>query len=299
MARGLVSQRSQLLGIISLPLNDPFRPELISAVEKEARASGYACLLGFMQEDMEDLPILIEQMLEHQVDGILLVSGRILPQPRIRLSVPCVTLSFPIQDDLVVNVDVDNVNGSYKAVCHLIGLGHRAIGIVGGPEHWQAAQDRLEGGRRALVEIGQSLPESWVERSLDWSMDSGYLSTLALLDRHPELTALFCHSDWLAAGAYRALSERGLTIPGHVSVIGYDDLMLCAYMNPALTSVHQPIGGIGELLVQMLITAIERGRSTSSTMLVKTELVVRASTAALSEPMEQVSGANRVLMGDA
>jgi LacI family transcriptional regulator len=114
-------------------------------------------------------------------------------------------------------------------------------------------------------------------------LDAGYAAAQRLLARQQALTALFCHNDCLALGAYRALAERGLRIPDDVSVIGYDDLPMCAYTAPPLSSVRQPTEGIGALITELLINTIERGNSAPSQMSVKTELVIRESTAPLQQ----------------
>jgi DNA-binding LacI/PurR family transcriptional regulator len=282
LARSLVAQRSHLLGIISLPLNDFFRTQVITATEREVRAHGYACLLSFTEEDLSDLPLLIEQMMERQVDGILLITPKTLDLPLPPFSVPCISAAHPVQDEKVINVDIDNVDGAYQAMAHLIALGHRNIGLLAGPLDWKATQDRLEGARLALAEVGKTLDPSCIEASADWSLDAGYRAAHLLLERLPDLTAFCCHNDWLALGAYRALSERHLRVPEDVSVIGYDDLPVCLYANPCITSVHQPMDGFGELLGQLLVNAIERGNTTPSSMLIKTELVIRESTAPVS-----------------
>lgn len=282
IARGLAAQRSHSLGIICLPLNDQFRVEVITATEREARAQGYACLFGFSENDLGDLPLLIEQMLERQVDGLLLITGKSLDRPLPPFDVPCVSLACPIQDEQVLNVDVDNQDGAYQAVRHLTQLGHRQIGFLAGPLDWIAAMARQEGGRRALAEVGQPLADTWVVESANWTLDAGYRAAQTLLARQPPLTAIFCHNDWLALGAYRALAERGLRVPADVSVVGFDDLPICLYVVPQLTSVHQPTAGLGELITQMLINTIERGNTTPSNMVVKTELMVRKSTAPVS-----------------
>lgn len=282
LARSLVSQRSHILGIISLPLNDPFRAEVITATEREARARGYACLLGFVDDSMVTLPHIIEQMLERQVDGLLLITGKILEPSLVPFAVPGVSLAYPIDDAQVINVDIDNLDGSYQAMRHLTSLGHRAIGVVAGPLQWKAAEDRLEGARRALAEIGQTLDGSWIYRAESWTIEAGYQGSRKLLAQHPQLTALFCHNDWMAIGAYRALAEQNLRVPEDVSVVGYDDVSVSPYVTPPLTSVRQPIAGLGELLVQLLVNAIEYGNNAPSTMLVKTELQIRSSTAVVA-----------------
>jgi DNA-binding LacI/PurR family transcriptional regulator len=290
VARSLVAQRSHIIGVISLPLNDYFRAEVITTTEREARAQGYASLLGFTKDDLSDLPNIIEQMMERQVDGLLLIAPKTFDLPLAPFAVPCVSVAHPIYDEKVINVDVDNVDGAYRAVSHLIALGHRKIGWLAGPLDWKATQDRLEGARRALAEVGSILDPSCIESSADWSLDSGYQAARRLLERLPDLTALCCHNDWLALGAYRALAECHLRVPEDVSVIGYDDLPVCLYATPRITSVHQPIDGFGELISQLLINAINRGQTTPTSMLLKTELVIRDSTA----PVSQCSASQRV-----
>lgn len=279
LARSLVSQRSHTIGIISLTLNDLFRAELVTTIERQARARGYACLLAFSQEGLDDLQLLIDQMMERQVDGMLLLTGKILPTALAPFAVPSISMAYPIDDEKVINVDVDNIDGAYQAVSHLTKLGHRSIGFVTGPRDWKPSLDRIEGTRRALAEVGQSLDEACMVEAQTWMLDAGYAAAQTLLGRQLALTALFCHNDSLALGAYRALAERGLRIPADVSVIGYDDLPMCAYTTPQLSSVRQPTEGIGALITELLINTIERGNSAPSQMSVKTELVIRESTA--------------------
>ncbi len=209
LARSLVSQRSHILGIISLPLSDSFRAEVITATEVAAWSRGYACLLGFVEEEMDDLPHIIDQMMERQVDGILLITGRTLPRDLQPFTVPAVSLAYPIADQRVRNVDVDNIEGGYQAMRHLIDLGHRQIGILAGPRDWKAAQDRLEGARRALAEAGQTLVDSSVEIASAWTLAAGYEAVERLFQRHPDLTALFCHNDWLAIWGLSQTGRKG------------------------------------------------------------------------------------------
>ncbi|HQG49342.1 MAG TPA: 3-dehydroquinate synthase II, partial [Sedimentisphaerales bacterium] len=147
---------------------------------------------------------LMVEILEKGVDGVVLLApGLLSVRPR-EIPVPVVSLAHPIEHQRVLNIDVDNVDGGYLAVSHLVGLGHRRIGIVAGVAARKAGNERNEGARRALSEAGLELADS-SETSHQWSIDAGYRATHALLERRPDLTALFCHSDTLALGAYRAL----------------------------------------------------------------------------------------------
>jgi DNA-binding LacI/PurR family transcriptional regulator len=278
VARTLASRRSYALGVISYALYDDFFAGVVMAAEREARARGYVCVLTFADQDPESLLFMYNLMLERQVDGIMLLAPHPCLKRPTEFPVPVITMTCPIRHANVINVDVDNVDGAYQAVLHLIELGHRRIGMITGPRGWKAVDDRSTGARRAMAQIGQLEWDPWIETSAGWDIQSGYRAARALLSRHPGLSALFCHNDPMALGAYRALHELGRRIPDDVSIVGYDDLPLCQYTTPELTSVRQPSTGLGELLAQLLIDAVEHGTSAQNDLLIRTELIVRSST---------------------
>ncbi len=277
LARGLVSQRSHVLGIISLPLDDYFRSQIMTGLEKQARAMGYACQLSFTSDDASDLRELIDSMLARQVDGIILLTPKRFADPELQVDVPIVTLAHKLGNPRSINVDVDNVDGAYQAMRHLLTLGHRAIGQIVGPCEWIPASDRIEGARRALAEHQLSLASPYIVECQEWSFECGYEATRTLLANSPEITAIFCHMDWMAVGAYRALREANLRVPEDISVVGYDDLPICQFLDPPLASVRQPSHGLGRLLIQLMVNAIENTEPFRQDMLVPTELMVRES----------------------
>ncbi len=207
LARGLVSQRSQVLGIITLTLDDLFRAEVVTGLEKEARAQGYACHLSFTNDSADDLPELVESMLARQVDGIALITPKRFANPDLHVDIPVVAVAHTLDNPRAINIDVDNVDGGYQAIRYLLAFGHRAIGHISGPADWIPAADRIEGARRALAEHQLLLSPRYVVQCSDWTLQSGYDATRHLLVECPEITALFCHNDWMAVGAYRAFRE--------------------------------------------------------------------------------------------
>ncbi len=280
VARSLVSRRTHTLGIICSPLSDPFRAEVIVGAESEARRRGYACIITFTDGSIDSARNMCHLLDERQVDGLLLVTPSPVPDETIDVHLPAVTLAYPVINGVAINIDVDNVDGGYQAVSHLTSLGHRRIGVVAGPDGWRAARDRTEGARRALATVGQPLGDDGVEVAADWTLEAGYVASGALIDRRADTTALFCQNDLLALGAYRLLRERGLDIPGDVSIVGYDDLPICSFAAPSLTSVRQPRATLGQLLAQLLIDAVEQQTHSGQDVQVRAELVVRESTAA-------------------
>ncbi len=277
LARGLVSQRSHTLGIITLPLDDYFRAQIITGLEKQARTMGYACQMSFTSDNASDLPELIDNMLARQVDGIALLTPKRFADSELRVDVPIVTVAHKLNNPRSINVDVDNIDGAYQAMHYLLSLGHRAIGQIVGPGEWTPASDRIEGARRALAEYHLSLSPTYVAECQEWSFQCGYDAACALLANSPEITALFCHMDWMAAGAYRAVREANLRIPEDVSVVGYDDLPICEFLDPPLASVRQPSQGLGRLVAQLVIHAIENTEPFRQDILVPAELMVRGS----------------------
>ena len=277
LARGLVLQRSHVLGIITLPLNDYFRAKIITGLEKQARTMEYACQISYTNDNASDLRDLVDSMLARQVDGDVILTPRRFAEPELLVDVPIVTLAHKLDNQRAINVDVDNVDGAYQAMRHLLSLGHRAIGQIAGPGEWIPASDRLEGARRALAEYHLEPSSRYVVGCQEWSFQAGYDAAGHLLAASPEITALFCHTDWMAAGAYRALRELNLRVPADVSVIGYDDLPICQFLDPPLASVRQPSQGLGQLLAHLVVTAIERSEPFRQDILVPAELMVRGS----------------------
>lgn len=282
LARGLVSQRSHVLGIITLPLNDYFRAQIITGLEKQARVMGYACQMSFTSDNASDLRELIDAMLARQVDGIVLLTPKRFADPALSVDVPIVTVAHKLDNPRSINVDVDNVDGAYQAICYLLSVGHRAIGQIVGPGEWIPASDRIEGARRALAEYRLRLEPAYIVECQEWSFEAGYEAARQLLANCPALTALFCHTDWMAAGAYRALREAHLRIPEDVSVVGYDDLPICQFLDPPLASVRQPSQGLGQLVAQLVINVIEQTESFPQDILVPAELMMRGSVMAPS-----------------
>jgi DNA-binding LacI/PurR family transcriptional regulator len=265
------------LGIITLPLNDYFRAQIVAGLEKQARAMGFVCQISFTSDSANDLPELIDVMLARQVDGIAILTPKRFADPELFVDIPIVTVAHKLNNPRAINVDVNNVDGAYQAIGYLLSLGHRAIGQIVGPGDWIPASDRIEGARRAFAEHHLSISPMYVAECQEWSFQCGYEATRDLLAKSPEITALFCHNDWLAVGAYRALREANLRVPEDVSVLGYDDMPICQFLDPPLASVRQPSEGLGKLVAQLVIRAIENSEPFHQDMLVSAELTVRDS----------------------
>ena len=171
-------------------------------------------------------------------------------------------------------------SGAAQATRHLLELGHRRIGVIGGPQDWIATQERLHGFHAALAGYG-ILPDPVQAQYSDFNLDGGREATCRLLDLADPPTAIFAFNDNMAIGAMQAASARGLRVPEDISVVGFDDTAEAAITVPALTTVRQPLAELGRTAVSLLLRQVENRRLEPLRVELQTRLVVRGSTAQL------------------
>ncbi|MGM1057695.1 LacI family DNA-binding transcriptional regulator [Saccharothrix sp. Mg75] len=178
----------------------------------------------------------------------------------------------------VASVSAAHFAGARRLMAHLVELGHRRIGIIGGPSDWLAGDGRLAGYAAALSDVGV-LPSAELLRHVDEpTAEHGYRVARELLDLPERPTALVAFNDKMAVGALRAARELGLSVPGDVSVAGFDDLDLSRATRPELTTVRQPLQEMGRMAVTLLMRLLDRHELEALHVELATELVVREST---------------------
>jgi len=285
MARGLISNRTHSIGIVADDISDQFFARVVAGAEREARARGFYLMIGSVEPEDDERGYL-RLMLERRVEGLLLAR----PSAPLEMSdlrsvmqagVPIVSVGSSRVPGIMV--DVDNRQGGYDATTHLLEHGHRAIATICGPADWPSSAARLDGYRRALDDAGIAFNPSLVEQAGDWGLDSGRAAAARLCERGATFTALFAHSDLTALGAIAELRLAGRRIPQDVSVVGYDDLPVAAYVDPPLTTVHQPMQEVGALAAGLLLDQLVRDRNApvEGERLLPAELVSRQSVARL------------------
>jgi LacI family transcriptional regulator, galactose operon repressor len=274
LARGLLSNKTRSLGVVAEDISDHFFARMAAGAEAEARRRGYYLMIGSV-EPGDDEAGYLRLMLERRVEGLIVARPSVpLSAEALTAGVPVVAVGVGAQTDVPV-VDVDNRRGGYDATKHLLERGHRRIATIVGPGSWPSAAARLDGYRRALQEAGA---EELVEQAADWGLEDGLAAASRLLERNAGFTALFAHSDLIALGAIRRLREAGLRVPDDVSVVGYDDLPVADYVEPALTTVHQPMREVGEVAAGLLLDQLAGGAPPpAATHLLPARLVVRQS----------------------
>jgi DNA-binding LacI/PurR family transcriptional regulator len=212
-----------------------------------------------------------------RVDGfILMTSTRKQTHVKVllELGAPFIIWGIPQPKQKFCSVTGDNLTGGRLATEHLIKQGKQRIGFIGGPSYELEVQQRLAGYEDALNDTGREIDQNLIEYG-DFSNTSGAEAMKRLLQKAPEVDAVFVNSDLMAIAAMDALRETGRRVPEDIAVVGYDDLSIAEHSNPPLTTIRQNIPLAGKLLAQNLLEYIQTGMITNVTIPV--ELIVRKS----------------------
>ncbi len=282
----LRSRTAGLVGLVVPELDNPIFPVFAQVIETSLAQHGYTPLLctqtpGGISEDEY-----VEILLDRGVSGIIFISGRHADSKadheRYRA---LVDRKLPI---VLVNGFVDGIKAPFisdddrsaidLAVAHLVALGHKRIGLAAGPERFVPVRRKLEGFRAAthrLLGWSEAEADDMAQLAL-FTVEGGQLAASRLLDRR--VTGIVCASDMMALGAVRAVRQRGLAVPGDVSVVGYDDSALVAFTDPPLTTVRQSVQAMSNAAVQALLDEIAGTPAPVGEYLFRPELVVRGST---------------------
>ncbi|MGH3714830.1 MAG: LacI family DNA-binding transcriptional regulator [Micromonosporaceae bacterium] len=279
-ARSLVTQRTDSVAlIISEPptrifSDDPFFAGVIRGVSQELDAAGRQLVL-MMTEANADHSRIESYVAGGHVDGVMLISlhgADPLPATLARMGLPVVCGGRPLASVALPYTDSDNSGGAEVAVRHLMERGRRRIATIAGPQDMNAGIDRLAGYRAALA--------GGERRSLiavgDFTRESGEQAMRQLLADDPQLDAVFVASDPMALGALRALYAAGRRVPEDVAVVGFDDIDSARYADPPLTTIRQPVEGLGREMVRFLVRRLA-GELPTDPVILPTELIVRES----------------------
>jgi len=173
-------------------------------------------------------------------------------------------------------VDADNRGGARAAVTHLLATGRRRIGIVAGPADLAVGRERVAGWRDTMRSVTGDAPRDLVERG-DFSVASGLEGARRLLERRPDVDAIFAGSDLIALGVLQALRESGRRVPDDVALVGFDDIPAVAQADPPLTTVEQPVEAIGRQMASMMLSRLNDEPVDKPWAVLPTRLIIRAS----------------------
>jgi DNA-binding LacI/PurR family transcriptional regulator len=277
MARGLASRRTRTVGVLLNELHNPFYAEIMDGIEDGAGELDYRVLIGTAGGRGGGELRAVETFLEHRCDGLVLVGPRLPTREIIAAAAiaPVVVVARGVRSASVDSITNDEPAGARLVVRHLAELGHRRIAHIDGGRG-AGARARVSGYKRAMREFG--LGEEIRVLGGDYTDIAGVRAAERLLASGELPTAIFAANDVVAAGAMDRLEDAGLTVPGDVSIVGYDNTYLAALHHISLTTVNQPRPEMGRLAMRSLVERIDAERARALHLRVTPSLVVRSTT---------------------
>jgi DNA-binding LacI/PurR family transcriptional regulator len=297
-ARTLGSGRSGLYGLIISDITNPYFPELVKAFEDIAVEHGQEVLIANTDYDPKRMEACVIRMLQRKVDGVAIMTSEMDERLIHKFShrqIPTVFMDTPVGVKGVSTVRVDYAAGVKQAMEHLFELGHQRIAFISGPLTLSSAQVRAEAFTKALRQHGLMGDPAWMQEG-DHRVEGGHDAMQRILKAAKLPTAVLGSNDLTAIGAMGAIHEAGFRIPEDISVIGFDDIKLSAYTQPALTTLHVP----REELAATAFRSLFRGREEVGSKpkprrehVIQPKLVVRSSTTEASGGREPKAASGR------
>ncbi|MCI0521500.1 MAG: LacI family transcriptional regulator [Chloroflexi bacterium] len=294
-ARSLKTRRAYALGVIMSQFEDPFWSEVLNGVDDLLHATGYSLFIAATHRDKQREKEVVQAMVQRGVDGVILLAPQFSPeqsQVMHAYSLPMATINNEGAGEYQALIYNDDRYGIRLVVEHLIALGHTEIAYLGNALGGGTNQEREGGFRQAMQDAGLRVDEKLVHLAASGSPEGGYsgAQTLLALPRLP--TAIVCYNDNMALGVYGALNQAGLNIPGDISIVGFDDISLSAYLNPPLTTLHQFKYDLGMGAARMMLDMLRQKREAADAPLqpqkvcLQGKLIVRGSTCPPRPPEE-------------
>lgn len=299
LARGLRTQRTDIIGLILPDVTNPFFPPIVRGIEDVLTPAGYVLLIANTDNVAEREDHCLESLMARQIDGLMLATSHleVASEPGRLIGLPVLLVNRRDRSGSVPAVVPDDAVGVRLVVEHLRELGHREIALVSGPLNTSTGRDRRAAFVMACTELG--LPTDMIVHADRYDRASGHRATEVLLDAHGERpTAVFASNDLLAVGALTAIRGRGRRIPQDVSLAGYNDMPLVDLLDPPLTTVRIDQYEMGRRAGMMMLRMLQDDRTSRGAVpvegtnggrmqpdvVVRPELVVRSSTAAPAAP---------------
>ena len=278
VARSLVSGQTYTIGVVANDIGSPFNDCIAQGIAMELQMTKFSPIIVDGLWNVETEGEVVQSLVARSVDGIIFIGGGLPVEELEELNSkkPTLLVARELSSWQHGSIYIDNFEGAYKATKFLIEAGHREIAFIGGIKDRQDAIRRLDGFRQALSEHEIEFHEELYADS-DFMATTAVAAMDALLAKDLPFTAVFCCNDQTAFGANHALSERGVRVPEDVSLVGFDDQHLSAFMSPPLTTVSQPARQLGRDAARTMIGLI--GGDESTTRVIKPKLVVRKSVA--------------------
>jgi LacI family transcriptional regulator len=280
IASSLRTRRTKTIGLVLPDVLNAIFPPMIKAAEEALARENYLVLIAHAEYQDPRQRVIVDQMMARQIDGMLLATSSrydTLITACIENHIPFVTLTRSEPGVDAASVVNDEMESMSLVVRHLVELGHRRIGHIGGPAAISTGVARQIGFNAAMAQAG--LTPTHVELSDFFTREAGAQATARLLDAAPTTTALVTANDLLAIGALDIVKQRGLKCPTDISIVGHNDMPLVDVIEPPLTTVRIDFAAMGAAGARLLLDKIADPTAPVYTMTLRPQLVRRGSTA--------------------
>lgn len=274
------NNKTKLLGLIIPDIQNPFFVDVVRGVEDYAYQHNFAVMIGNFGQDEKKEKLYLDIFQSENIDGLIVapIHGKDKGiENLVKKNIPVVCIDRGLTEIDVDVVKVDNEQGAFNAIDHLLSIGHRKIAFISGNFTIPTYIERLAGYKKALAEYGVPFDESLIfARNSDYKSGFEIANKILELDERP--TAIFSGNNLLTLGALEAIHAQGIRIPEEISIIGFDDMPWSISLNPPLTAVRQPGFDMGRKAAEMLYERILNPNSKKEKVVLKTELMLRKST---------------------
>jgi LacI family transcriptional regulator len=279
LARSLAKQRTQTLGMIVPDIANPFFPEVVRGAEDVAHAAGYTLLIASSDNDLPKEEVYLRLFLSKRVDGVILTKapGRMpadVQRAYTTAGVPIVLLARTVAGVATDTVELDDKGAAFEGVTHLLRLGYRRIGFIGGLHGASTSRKRLDGYKAALGDAGIA-PDPALVVAGDFRVESGYREGLQLLKARPD--AVFIANYLMTVGFMEALRQYRLRCPEDVALVTCDDYPWMDSFSPRLTTIDLPKRELGAAAAQLLVERVEKKTGRARTVKLRNAMRVRES----------------------
>ncbi len=285
-AQGLKTAKSNAIGILIRRFSDPFNADILDGIEDHLQANRFSLFLAASGHDKKKDAEIIASMAERRIDGLILCSKHIDDEQRATLrsfGIPTVHISEQAAGKVENSIRHDDAYGAEALTHHLIEQGHRRIAFIGNSNAGQTNTQRQLGYQSALTRAGIVLQPEYVVLNDSGSAPGGSAAAEKLMALEKLPSAIVCFNDMMAVGAIHAVSDAGLSVPYDISITGFDDVELAAYVTPTLTTFRQPRYEMGLKSAEMILQLISNQvLQTTADIKLRGELLTRSSTAAPS-----------------
>ncbi len=278
-ARTLRSGRSRLIALAVPDVSNPFFAAVLQGAEQAARKYGYAVMLASIRDEQDWQPVVLDALTSRAVDGFLLCTVQ-PPTVREQTALQGKAVMVDAFDTGLPSLQLDIEAGMHAAMTHLLRLGHTKIAHLAAAVDAETFHLRHQAYLDALQAAGVPVAETYQARA-PFIIADAHRAARLVLERPDPPSAFVCDSDVLAVGAYKAAKDLQRAIPQDLSVVSFDDSIIARILDPELTTVAIPARAIGEQALQLLLAVLEED-DVSSQITVPLELVIRASTSAVS-----------------